>query len=258
MNPACVVLHRDLPSAPRPVKLRDPYRLSRVILLVLGLGLPIPLVIVMTRSADRLRRIQDEGATTTGTVRGLPNPFMKSRTYHVHYDYTVDGQSLAGSSQISSRRWQSLRIGQTVAISYVPDEPTIQHIAPVTDADITGKMHTMWIVLGFHLLGFGLAFVFCDRQWRRYLRLLRDGHAIEGTVVSYDRRKSQKRPPLLRYRYVNAAGETCSGADRLPVKVGQAPARGAPVIILCDAENPTVAASLPRVLAFVNLDVAPF
>ena len=74
------------------------------------------------------RRLTAEGRETEATVTRLWTGMMG---HVVSFEYTIDGRSYERNAFIASEHWQSLQVGSSLTIRYLPSDP--HQAYPVTD-----------------------------------------------------------------------------------------------------------------------------
>lgn len=179
------------------------------------------------RETARRDRLEREGAVTDGTIERLWRAGGEDDTRDVRYEFQVDGLSRIGSSKVPTRIWQTLRVGDTMPIRYLPGDPGINHPAGwrmgVTPAWVA-------ILVPGILLGMsGLVVLLIRRQWL----LLSEGRPAPGVVVKV--RRGDKHT-VLNYEFRVLSGATRRG--RCNTNSRPIPGEGSVVCVIYDPDNP--------------------
>ncbi len=247
-------MFQDLSSPPRQVRLRGIYRFSRILLLVLLVGCPPGFLIAGINKAGELRKLAEEGVTTQATVKGKRTKRKRhGKRYIINYRFEVDGQVYAGTARTRKSAWKRLKVGDTLVVSYWSSGPELNRYGTVSSNDVKSKLRSTWIIAGVILLVFGVVVFFCERTWRRFVVLLREGRAIQGEVISFEAYKRKRKKDRLQYTFRAPSGSNIEGLDRLQQPQDPPPEPGTPVTVLQDRENPKNFATLPRLHEYAVL-----
>ena len=179
------------------------------------------LAIITAGMIWRESRFADEGQRADGVVLGrsirqADASEDRGTEYHVRYRFTTtDGLVVDGSDGVAFDRWETLVEEGPITVEYLPGDPGQNRAAAGDDAIVLSAM----VGIGLLVLGVGLGI--CTWQLRRLRlthRLLRDGVAIEGTVIRVEPANVtfNNRPLFrLRYEYDDQAGARHDGTSGL-------------------------------------------
>jgi len=230
MNDAPVV---ELPDPPRTVRTTFAAHLLRVVLAAAAVGVPAWVVHNAHEKHAQLERLLADGRQTTGTVT---QKYKRSRssTRTVRYEYVIDGGSYQGRKNVSRSTYDSLREGQPITVTFLPANPAISELGPVTREAVDSADDGL-LIAGAMLLLFAGMLVGVEWSVRRERRLCTYGRTASGTITGRCGSKGRGR----RYEFHTDDGQlreaTISGNWRTG---GLTP--GDPVTVLYDPRDPRV------------------
>lgn len=176
------------------------------------------------------RRLTTEGGETDATVTDM----RTGLGYVVFFDYTIDGRHYQRGALISLEHWQSLQVGSSLAIRYLPSDP--HQAYPVTDPpNSQNHWSTSLPMVGMILLFmFGFAAVYLSLVLPQR-RLLARGSPAQGIVTRCkEGHRGRSSGYYLYYDFSVPEGSHCQGkAFR-----SQPMAEGSAVTILFDRDRP--------------------
>jgi hypothetical protein len=176
------------------------------------------------------RRLAAEGRETEAKVSRLWTALGRCG---VTYDYTVDGRSYDKNAFIASEHWQPLQVGSSLAIRYLPSDPSKAY----PDSDPPNFRNNWSLVLPTACFFLGIFSVFSVLQfspvWTQR-RLLAGGRPARGVVICCKESQGRRRGYVLRYEFPLAEGGQCQGKGFSEPQV----AEGSIVTVLYDPSKP--------------------
>ena len=180
-----------------------------------------------SQASDR-ELLNDQGLLTDATVLRVWRSGGEDSTRRVRYRLEVQGREFVSSPSVPRRIWDTLKVGSTIPVRYLPADPAINHPA---DWDV--RVTPWWLAFLVPAMFGGLAWIMAlliRRQWR----LLGEGRPAPGIVTGL--KKSDKAVSVLyQFRLLSGAIHKGRGATGTSKSV---PAVGAVVCVLYDPENP--------------------
>jgi len=131
----------------------------------------LSLAVVVHAEGDlrALRKLSERGRTTTGVVRSI----WRGRRSSVTVEFGADGQAHTGASWSlgpPNPPIQQLRIGQTVSVWYLPEDPEVVALGdPPQLLKLTGRVTSFIVGLLFVSI-LGSTWIFTRLQRRRAAR----------------------------------------------------------------------------------------
>ena len=193
-------------------------------LIVGAFALGIFLARTVKRETLEQRLLVDQGVAVEATVARLWRTGDKSNEPRVTYRFRYQDSVYTNSVKAPLSKWRELKVGQTMAVRFVPGRPTISH-----PADWENRGLPLWFpyVITAFLAGMG---AMIGVQVARQMRLLAEGRPAPGRITGS--RKGKKLVVL--YEFQIPDGKTIKGRS----SVSRMPPEGEPVCVLYDAENP--------------------
>ncbi len=191
------------------------------------------------RQQAETRHLLAEGREAEGVVTRLwRTGDGESHEHHVAYRFPVDGRNRTGHATVGNGYWDSLRVGSTIAVRYLPSAPA--HNFPAAHPPTPPPA---W--LPFLLVGVGLAAgVTMPLQVRRQRRLLEDGRPAPAVVTRRRLWHTQHGAQnLMYYQFALPDGGVCKGWANFHGR--NVPAVDAVICILYDPDNPRRSAPYP-------------
>ena len=230
-------------SSLRPVRIRGKGWVLAALSGLLALGGLALGPLLWNRYQDesaRKVRLDAEGVAAEATVVRLWRSGSRDHEPNVRYRFEA-GQEQSGSAEVPLEIWRAMKVGDRLAVRYVPSAPAINHPA-------AWQMRvTPWFLAIFVPVMFVSGAIFMVALLRRQIRLLEEGQAAAGMVLST--RRSDK-GTVVRYEFRTSRGEVLRGRGVMPRK--SAPAEGGVVCVLYDPERPRVNSPYP--LPWVKLE----
>lgn len=180
--------------APRKLGFRLGTQLTRLLLAVLFFALLAgvwALVAVEQRNTELLFR---KGRTTVARVSGKQKYSGRSTDYDVEYTFTVDASPYTGSEHVEREEYYHTKVGDRLTVTYLPSDPSIEQVGKVDASTLAAMRQVELVVLGFltpMLLGFAW---YCERYFRRQLRLLRYGTAVRAEILEWSEGTGTRMP----------------------------------------------------------------
>lgn len=217
-------------SGLRPVRLTAAGYLLAAITAVFAIGGPVLGVTLWNRSQEQTafrERLDREGVAAQGTIDRLWHIGGESPTDHVSYRFEAGTTPVTGSTQVPSRIWRTLHVGDMLPVRYVPGDPSLNHPSgwPVNVTAEWLPFLMAAIVMG----DAGLVFWILWRQWH----LLGEGRPAPGLVLKARR---TGRRVMVRYEFRALSGAVMKG--RCSTNSTAVQGEGSAVAILYDPENP--------------------
>jgi hypothetical protein len=226
-------------SSLRPVRLTGGGIALVVVAVAMLLGAVaagIGLGITVRRQAKEQLLLREQGVDTDAQVTRLWRSTSKEdRRYWVAYRFTVQERAYEARKKVSTRIWQTLTVGSSLPVRYLPSDPKVNHPTEWDDTPMPN-----W--LPYLLSGALVAIAFgCTIPLRIQMRLLTEGRPAPGIVTGHRRTRDGT---ILRYEFqlLNGATAKGRGQSRRP------PGIGSPVCVLYDPENPRRNAPYPLTL----------
>jgi hypothetical protein len=159
----------------------------------------------------------------------------------IGYSFECQGQRCSGTAKTPHRIWQTLAVGDSIPVRFVPSNPLLNH-----PADWEFEVMPGWVpgVLAAALTLPGLLIVFLIR---RQTRLLADGRPALATITGY--RRVQHGRKMLKYEFKTLDGAVVKGHGG---QTRRPPAIGSTLTVLYDRDNPKRNAPYP--LELVRID----
>jgi hypothetical protein len=223
---------------PRPVRLTGIgifYCVMALASIIFGVVLTAQLCIPeLRRQAENdslTRRLTAEGSETEATVTRL---WSGMGIHKICYNYTVGSLSNEKCANITSEHWQSLEVGSSLTVRYLPSDPA--KVYPDSDPPNSQNnwpliLPALSLVLGFPLL---FAVTYSSFVWPQF-RLLARGKPARGVVTRCKEGSRRRMSGYFWYYYFPLAdGGQCQGKDfsRQPA------AEGSNVTVLYDPNKP--------------------
>ena len=188
------------------------------------------------RQAHEHLLLREQGVTTDARITRLWSSTSKEdKRYWVAYRFTVQERAHEARHQVPTRIWQTLTVGSSLPVRYLPSNPKVNHPTGWDDAPmpnwvpflVSGELAVIAVVLAMLL--------------RRQVRLLTEGRPAPGIVTGHRRTRNGT---VIRYEFqlLNGATAKGRGQSRRP------PGIGSPVCVLYDPENPRRSAPYPLTL----------
>jgi hypothetical protein len=225
-------------DCPRPRAVRLTGRgmaswLISVSLVAGGVALAVPFARESRLAEAQARRMLVEARETEAVVTGLRH----LRGYGASYRFSVNGREYGGSGGVERRRWESLRIGSSIAVRYLASGPAANY----PSGDPPGR-----IPLWFAFLMCGLVAgtgVVLPLKVRRQSRLLAGGLPAPALVTRCRRMYVDYGASQIwmYYEFAPPGGGTCGGHAEA---AGREP-EGSVVCVLYDPANPSRNATYP-------------
>jgi len=217
-------------SGLRPVRLRRPgYAMAVFAVLFLAGGVVLGFVLwnQSQRQEAARQELERDGVAAPGRIVRLWHTGGKSDTPRVAYVFSIQGSERSGTSDVPSRTWKTLQVGDSLEVRYVAASPSINHPAgwrmPVTP---------FWLALLIPLI-VALCSCLMVFQVRRQWRLLTEGRPAPGVVTKTRRTDKQT---VVHYEFRILSGAVKKG--RSAASRRSAPAVGSVVCVMYDPENP--------------------
>ena len=144
----------------------------------------------------------------------------------VAYRLDVQGKSYTGQARLGSQEWSRLRVGESIAVRYLPSDPGALRLG-------AGRGSDGMPVFVPYLVGGALALVAVLLQFvlRSQRQLLSEGRAALARVTKHHRGEHGK---SYEYEFTTLAGRKVTGKSG----PGKSPAVGSSVWVLYDPDNP--------------------
>jgi len=248
--PSTLRVEGTLPLPPRAVVFRKKVRVAIVLAAVACLAVAALVAFLTRREGERLERLRDHGVVTQAVVERKWKSGGKSKTRYVSYSFEHAGQRFTDDSSLSSRRWDEIAPGQSIRITFDPDDPSDTEVGNVTQGTIDA--HWRMVLLAGGAVGLiVLAFLlFAWASVRRLRALLRDGELVSATIESIG--PASRKGRRCKVVFVVAGDASASGPHRHSIAqrllhglaagdavawltLRDAPKRGAPLAICLES-----------------------
>ena len=223
----------------RPVRLTGHGKLMIALsgLFLLGsLALGVFLFRTARRQNDDRALLLDQGVSTTASVTRLWQTKDEDSRRMVSYRFTVGGKTYRRGTEVSTRIWRRLHVGDALLVSYLPARPSLNH-----PTEWPPEALPLWFPYPFALLMAGLA-VLMVSPVRRQASLLANGRPAPGRATGGKRGNNNHTVLTYEFRQLSGAIAKGSSVSRRP------PAAGTPLVIVYDPERPRRSAIYPMSL----------
>lgn len=170
-------------SRPRDVEITGSGRVVAFIAAMMLFGaiaLPALMITIDRRMMADAAALRDHGREVQAEVVHLRRA-NKDRDGYVEYRYTVDGATQDAERRVPPGVWQTLRLGGTLEIRYLPEKPAVSLPRDWSQSPLPTAIP---VVMGILFVGIALVFVGLLRTERQ---LVVDGLATPGIVTSFRR-----------------------------------------------------------------------
>ena len=226
-------------SRPRDVALTSGGRtlvVVAVLLFTAAIGVGVGMYNAARRHAEERRAIVEEGLTTTGVVTRLQSDGDDRR--RVGYEFSLNGRVVRGERQVSSERRQTLKVGSSIEVRYLPSDPTVN--------DLNGRPRSGIPIALPLVLAPSIAFlgVLCLVRVHRQRRLLSEGRVASATVTGHVNLHGSHGDTYrsIKYEFPLLSGAKASGKGCASKKP---PALGSVVTVVYDPDQPRLNAVYP-------------
>ena len=197
------------------------------------------------RAASDLSRMAAEGRATDAVVTRLwvSHGSKGSTSWHVAYDYDVDGRSYSSQNGIARSHWEELQVGGRLPVTYLASDPS--HVYPAADPP-RRISPLLWCFLALFTSLFAAIGVAVIAGALRSRKLLAAGMPAPARVTNC--RKIQSRNGVfyrIRYEFKLMDGRACEGKDTLRRHAPE----GSSVTVLYDPDQPRRNAAYPMTMA---------
>jgi len=181
-------------------------------------------------NASLARSLAAEGRETEATVTSL----FTGMGHVVDYEFTVDGRNYSRGVFTTAEHWQSLQVGSSLTIRYLPSDP--QESFPESDSPISQTHWSVTLLVAgnalFFMFGFAAIYLSAVLPQRR---LLARGLPARGVVTSCkEGYKGRSSGYFVYYDFSLPDGSQCQGK----VFRGQLTSEGTTVAVLYDSDKP--------------------
>jgi hypothetical protein len=189
--------------------------------------------VMLYPAAHRWGALRMRGAETTGIVTNKRSRLGTTTHYYIRYEFRISIRTIESSARVSEERWDALRVGDSIPVTYLPRLP--QSSLPVARRDLSlenvfGEAPTWQFGLATLLLL--VLIVLMNRIRRRQVRLLRNGNAVIATVTAINGQRVE-------YSFDTPSGLITSRWSYRG-SVLPKPAAGDTFAILYDPDNPNM------------------
>lgn len=168
---------------PRPARFTSNTRMtiigSRIAsALVIAFG-----ILIVLNMADRTDKFATEGKAITAKIVDQSVQSGKSRTYRITYEYEFDGRVFSDTERISEYDYESMRIGDPVTVTVLPNDPLSHRYGRVTPEDARDEqMLGSVVVMGISLV-LGVFAIGYRSHAQGHLEILRDWDARPAQAI---------------------------------------------------------------------------
>jgi hypothetical protein len=185
--------------------------------------------------------IDKEAVPVSAVVSGLTRTQGKSPRYTVNYGYEAGGRLRHGRATVSRSYWETLKVGSTFTVRYLPAEPGrswLRGREPGTPFWAGPALALSMIVAGM------FPWAAIRKQWM----LLAEGRPAQAQVTSFKRVRSQHGTRYhVKYEFQLMSGATRTGryqSQKSP------PAKGTTIQVVYNPDQPE--RSMPYPMPFVR------
>lgn len=222
---------------------------------VLGV-LAVPFVLFLVFDRDVLERLKNEGLLVEAHVYDKHIKLLPrgGRDYCLDVRFVLDGRDHELCSDTSRGHYLATTPGDRVAITVLPDDPTVHRIGVVDDAAIERAMFDL--VLAAALVAAILApfAVYVEVVLRRRRRLLRDRVAAVATITRAGGSGRLVSHFPVDYVFALPGGRQVAGRARLRKTLAAAVAEGVTITVVHDPQDPGRNTLLPALLESFRID----
>ena len=184
-----------------------------------GFGLLDLGIAIQTGSREAHFERDSQSAQATIVAKDMKRASQQENSgteYRLRFRFAPPGGAVVeGTAEVPVEQWESEQPGATLAVRYLPEDPTNHRLAGKGSWFDT----IMWSVFGIVFGSIGVSLLWRRiRRVRLTVRLMRDGTAAEGTVVRVMptgfsvNRVNQWR---IQYQYTDTSGQRRDGASDL-------------------------------------------
>lgn len=217
---------------PRPVRLTAAGKAVAVLALLLAAGAVaagIGLYLAAERDRSRLEEIRREAVTAEAEIIAITRRRGRQDQVTVIYQYAAGGRTYRGGARLRRREAARLRVGERLAIGYLPSAPERSWRLGREPAGVP-----LWTAPAVPAgLGLSAAALLLVLRGRR--RLLAEGRAAPARVIRTEKLGGKQRLHRVHYEFTLPSGARRSG--RFDVS-GAPPEPGAWLVILYDPDEP--------------------
>jgi hypothetical protein len=231
----------ELPEAPRPTEFTLVSRVYRG--MALASLLIAPNVVLFFGNAfyvQRFRDLANEGQRTDAVVteRYITRGSRGSSNYCVVYKYQANGRSFAQQSSVSFDNYQKMQEGSSLAITYMPHDPTNHCFGKPAD-NIQRSIREVLIFSTIAAVIFAVWFLWQHISMNRDLYLARNGVAVVGKITNKEETKHRNTISYwVSYLFEPEGRPALSGKTKLSKDVWDYLCYGLPVTVLYMPDNP--------------------
>ena len=227
-------------SLPRRARFRLGTRILRLFLFSFYIGILVLLYWVLTSEISELSRLQQHGKTAVARVTSRRRTHGKSPSQYIGYVFLVAGKPVSGDQSVSEDLYYKTSIGDSLTITYLPSDLTVQCVGMVDAARVKDTQQTAIAVLGVLTIGFVFCIWIIDRVQRRQLNLLRRGVAVTGAIIHYSVPRPGSSMPYYYFTYEFDAPMVGKLRKTVPVSVvvGARLANQSVATVLFDSKKP--------------------
>ncbi len=159
---------------------------------------------------------------------------------NVLYSFSYQGTAFTGWAHVNRERYQQLRLGTFVPVTYIPSDPSASHFGLISPVKTKWRIaNTALLTLLSAVLAGYLSLGF-ERHFRRELSLAQKGTEVIGTITHC--RAIHKRGQPYSYRVHYRVGlennNVTEGSATVRPVCGEPTLVGFPVAVLLDSSNP--------------------
>lgn len=245
-----VRLPRELErSAPRDVRLTRRGVALAVLIAMLGAGSVVAgvrLFMEAQRQSNAAREMDRRGVPTQATVDRLWRKKGDGKPAYAAFHFNANGARTHGESRMHLSVWRELRVGSTVPVRYLPDDPGRFAV----DGARRGQLPFWVSYVAASILG-AVALI-CGVVLRAQRTLLREGRPARAVVTAVRKHHDGHGATHTRitYEFSLLGGGQMTGK----ATVSKAPAVGTTLTIVYDPERPERSRPYPFSLAAVTLE----
>jgi hypothetical protein len=233
------VMPRELArSAPRDVQLTGGGRaviVAAIVAFTAAVAVFVGFSWAAQHSADVGHALITEGQTATGTVTRL---WPRGENWkRVDYQFAVDGVTHTGRAPVSAATRESLSVGSSIDVRYVPSDPHTNDLGGAPRAGVPSALR-FFLTPVLALIGV-LSLLAIGRE----RRLLTEGRAVEAVVTSTKRHHSGHGGThrSILYRFPLLSGALATGSS----SVSRLPPVGSRICVIYDPDRPSRSQAYP-------------
>lgn len=224
--------------APRNFRFTTMTQFSRGLGLTTWIVITVALFYCASRHITMLDGLLTTGKVTNATVDGRWIDSDKSTSYHLRYEYRVDGAYYEDKETVSRNEYEDTDIGSRIVITYLPSDPAVDRPGRVT-LDLIQSIKQNWVIgIGAFCTLYGIGFALGENYYKKRLVLAQYGAPARARVTSKDHRSNGKSTTYTVSYSFTADGKPIWQTKSVPLTFFQRVNTGDDITVLYMPANP--------------------